>query len=164
MDDDFQKLHPKVQAALSGGKSAYKIYDHGNFTPQIRTPLDFASALGYPTPRITKTLFLRSHDGQTHSAAVCSVDQRLDFESTADAIGAKRVKVASLDDLRSLTGYPSGGVSPLGLASGIAVVVDMQLFEYPTVLIGGGTAGIEIELSPAELVRISGATVQSITR
>jgi Cys-tRNA(Pro)/Cys-tRNA(Cys) deacylase len=41
--------------------------------------------------------------------------------------------------------------------------VDRPLLDYPTVLIGGGATAIEIELSPADLVRISGATVESIT-
>ena len=62
-----------------------------------------------------------------------------------------------------MTGYPRNGVSPLGLAGGIAVVVDSRLFDYPTILIGGGATAIEIEIAPSDLVRLSGATVQGIT-
>jgi Cys-tRNA(Pro)/Cys-tRNA(Cys) deacylase len=156
-------LHQNVQAAVSKLETEYKIHDHGELSSEIRSPDDFAAALGYPIQRITKTLFLRSHDGQAYAAAVCSIDRRLNFRSTAQAIGAKRVEVASSKDLQVKTGYSRNGVSPLGLAEDITVVVDRLLFDYPTVLIGGGATKIEIELSPSDLVLISGATVERIT-
>jgi Cys-tRNA(Pro)/Cys-tRNA(Cys) deacylase len=156
-------LHKNVQDAISKFEFEYKIHDHSNLSSEIRNPNDFAAALGYSIQRITKTLFLRSHDGQTYAAAVCSMDRRLNFKSTASAIGTKRVEAASSEDLQVKTGYPRNGVSPLGLAQDITVVVDRLLFDYPTVLIGGGAAAIEIEVSPSDLVRISGATVESIT-
>jgi Cys-tRNA(Pro)/Cys-tRNA(Cys) deacylase len=43
-------------------------------------------------------------------------------------------------------------------------VVDRLLLDYPSILIGGGAAAVEIEIAPADLVRISGAAVASITR
>jgi Cys-tRNA(Pro)/Cys-tRNA(Cys) deacylase len=91
------------------------------------------------------------------------VDRRLNFKATASAIGTNRVEAASPEDLQARRGYPRNGVSPLGLAEDITVVVDRLLLDYPTVLIGGGATGIEIELSPADLIRISAATVGSIT-
>jgi Cys-tRNA(Pro)/Cys-tRNA(Cys) deacylase len=161
--NELSKLHEKVQDAISKIEPEYKIHDHSKLSVEIRNPNDFAVALGYPIHRITKTLFLRSNDGQAYAVAVCSIDRRLNFKSAASALGAKRVEVASPEDLQVKTGYPKNGVSPLGLAEDIAVLVDELLFDYPTVLIGGGATGIEIELSPSGLVRISGATVRSIT-
>jgi Cys-tRNA(Pro)/Cys-tRNA(Cys) deacylase len=157
------KLHENVQAAIGRLETGYEIHDHGELSSKIRNPADFAAALGYPIQRITKTLFLRSHGGEIYAVAVCSIDRRINFKSTANALGVKRVEAASLEDLQAKTGYPKNGVSPLGLTGDIAVVVDRPLFDYPTVLIGGGATAIEIELSPADLVRISGATVESIT-
>ena len=75
-----------------------------------------------------------------------------------------RVEVASAEDLSVKTGYPRNGVSPLGLADGISIVVDRALLDYPSILIGGGATAVEIEIAPADLVRISGAAVTSITR
>lgn len=160
---DFDKLHKNVQDAIGTLKIEYKIHDHANFPTAIRNPDDFAAALGYPIQRITKTLFLRSRDERAYAVAVCSIDRRLNFTSTAAALGTKQVEVASADDLLLKTGYPKNGVSPLGLAEDIPVLVDGLLSDYPTVLIGGGATAIEIELSPSDLVRISGATVKSIT-
>ncbi len=159
----FHKLHKNVQAALNGLQTDYKIHDHSEFSPEIKSPQDFAAALGYPIQRITKTLFLRSQDRQVYAAAVCSIDRRLSFKSTASAIGVNRIEVASAEDLRARTGYPRNGVSPLGLTKNITVVADRLLFDYPTILIGGGATAIEIELSPSDLISISGATLESIT-
>jgi Cys-tRNA(Pro)/Cys-tRNA(Cys) deacylase len=158
-----QKLHKNVEAAIKNLETEYKIRDHSDYSVEIKSPRDFAEALGCPIECITKTLFLCSRDRHSYTVAVCSVDRRLDFKSVANAIGAKRVEVASSEDLQVKTGYPRNGVSPLGLAGDIAVVVDRLLLDYETILIGGGAAAVEIELSPWDLVRISGATVESIT-
>jgi Cys-tRNA(Pro)/Cys-tRNA(Cys) deacylase len=162
--DQIEKLHENVYAAIRGLEGECKIYDHRELATEIRTPADFAAALGYPVERIAKTLFLCSPDRKAYAAAVCSVSRRLDFKSAAGAIGVSRVEVASAEDLGVKTGYPRNGVSPLGLADGISVVVDRPLLDYPSILIGGGAAAVEIEIAPADLVRISGAAVTSITR
>ncbi len=158
-----EKLHVNVRAAISGLDVKYKVYDHADFAAEISSPADFAAALGYPVERIAKTLFLCSQDRRVYAAAVCPASRRLDFKSAAGAVGVKRVQAASAEDLQARTGYPGNGVSPLGLAGGIAVVVDSLLLDYPTVLIGGGAAAVEIEISPSDLVQISGAEVKSIT-
>jgi Cys-tRNA(Pro)/Cys-tRNA(Cys) deacylase len=159
----MNELHGNVLAAISSCEADYKVHSHSKFSSEISSPQDFAAALGYQVQRITKSLFLRSHDGGTYAVAVCSINQRLDFKLTAEAIGVKRLAAAGPEDLAAKTGYPRNGVSPLGLAPDIAVVVDALIFDYPTVLIGGGAAAIEIELAPADLVQISGARVKSIT-
>jgi Cys-tRNA(Pro)/Cys-tRNA(Cys) deacylase len=162
--DQIEKLHENVRAAIRGLDAEWKVYDHRELATEIRTPAEFASALGYPVERIAKTLFLCSPDRQAYAAAVCSVSRRLDFKSAVGAIRVSRVEVASAEDLAVKTGYPRNGVSPLGLADGISVVVDSLVLNYPSILIGGGAAAVEIEIAPADLVRISGAAVASITR
>ena len=160
---ETQKLHRNVEAAIRNLEAEFKIRDHGDYSVEIKNPRDFAEALGCPIECITKTLFLCSRDRESYAVAVCSVDRRLDLKSVANAIGAKRVEVASPEDLQVKTGYPRNGVSPLGLARDIVVVVDRLLLDCETILIGGGAAAIEIELAPRDLVRISGATVETIT-
>lgn len=161
--NELHKLHENVQAVLNGLQAEYKIHDHSKISSEIRSPQDFAVALRYPIQRITKTLFLSSQDRQIYAVAVCSIDRRINFKSTAKAVGLNRIEVASAEDLRTGTGYPENGVSPLGLAENITVVMDRLLLDYPTVLIGGGATAIEIELSPSDLMLISGATAESIT-
>ena len=161
--ESLHRLHGNVQRAVSRLEIDGKIHDHGQFESEIKNAQDFAAALGYSIERITKTLFLRSHDRQRYCVAVTSADRRLDFKSVAAATGVKRLEAAPPDELAVKTGYPRNGVSPLGLADDIAVIVDTPLLDCPTVLVGGGTTAVEIELTPADLVRVSRATVASIT-
>lgn len=162
--DQTEKLHENVYAAIRGVETECKVYDHRELAAEISSPADFAAAIGYPVERIAKTLFLCSPDRRAYAAAVCSVSRRLDFKSAANALGVSRVEVASAEDLGAKTGYPRNGVSPLGLADGISVVVDRPLLDFPSILIGGGAAAVEIEIAPADLVRLSGAAVTCITK
>lgn len=162
-EGSLSKLHTSVQAALSGPKVEHKVHDHGDLPSEINSPHDFAAALGYPVQRIARTLFLRSHDRQSHAVAVWSADRRLNFKAAASAAGLKRVEAASPEELQAKTGYPRNGVSPLGLTGDIAVVVDGSLLGYETILIGGGVTAIEVELAPADLIRVTGATVADIS-
>lgn len=161
--NDSHKLHTRVRDALAPLDGGYTVYDHGAMPAEVKSPYDFAAALGYPAQQITKTLFLTSRDAAVYVAAVCSVDRRLDFNAVARAVGVKHTEVASADDLQAKTDYPRNGVSPLGLTADIAVVVDTSVLGFATVLIGGGAAAIEVELDPSDLVHLSRATVKNIT-
>jgi Cys-tRNA(Pro)/Cys-tRNA(Cys) deacylase len=60
------------------------------------------------------------------------------------------------------TGYVAGGISPLGQRKRLPTVVDESAQRWDTVFCSGGRRGLEIELAPAELVRLCGATVAPI--
>lgn len=161
---ELNKLHANVQASIARFGIQCQVHYHAELPVEIRSPQDFADALGYPVQRITKTLFVHSREARTFAVAVCSADRRMDFKAMADAMGVRRVEAAALGDLEARTGYPPGGVSPLGLAAEIVVVMDSLLLDYPTVLVGGGTAAVEVEISPSDLVKSSKAIVGIITK
>jgi Cys-tRNA(Pro)/Cys-tRNA(Cys) deacylase len=158
----LNELHPRVKEAIATAGIQVAVHDHAALPSEIKNPNDFAAALGYPMSRITKTLFLKSRSDATFAVAVCSMDRRLDFNLAAQAVGVRRLETASTDELDRETGYPRNGVSPLGLPDGVTVLVDKGLFDYPTVLVGGGATGVEVELTPPDLVRLSAATVAAI--
>ncbi|MGH2516743.1 MAG: aminoacyl-tRNA deacylase [Ktedonobacterales bacterium] len=155
-------MHPQVSAALDAAQVAYTERRHADYPATIASPADFAAALGYAVERISKTLFLRASDQQAYAAVTCSVVKKLDLPALAAHFGWRRAQVASRDELLAATGYQPTGVSPLGIAN-CPVVLDAGLFDFPTILIGGGEVGVEIELTPAALQRAAHATVLSIT-
>ncbi|HEY6795834.1 MAG TPA: YbaK/EbsC family protein [Kineosporiaceae bacterium] len=159
----MNELHPRVKEVIATASIHVTVHDHAALPSEIKNPRDFAAALGYPISRITKTLFLKSRSDEVFAVAVCSMDRRLDFNLAAQAAGVRRLETASTDELSRETDYPRNGVSPLGLPDGVIVLVDKGLFDHPTVLIGGGAMGVEVELTPSDLVRLSTATVTAIT-
>jgi Cys-tRNA(Pro)/Cys-tRNA(Cys) deacylase len=126
----------------------------------IRTPQDFANALGYDLSRITKTLFVKGYSPDGYALVVSSVNKKVNFALLASALGSKRVQVARQEDLQEKIGYPPYSVSPLGIKE-FPIFLDKDLMKLETVLIGAGTSGVEIEIAPADLLLLTGATVLS---
>lgn len=159
MEDTMGEPHPRVLAHLNSSNTPYLVMDHATIPTAINSPVDFAAALGYPLGRIMKTLLCRPRSTGNYVAVVCSVDARIDFKYIAAELNCGRLEVANAHQLQEATHYPSRGVSPLGLDDQVAVVVASHACNYDTVLVGGGAVGIEIEIAPRELIRITGAKV-----
>ncbi len=150
-------LHSRVRERLQACAAVYVVRDHDALPVAITSPADFAGALGYPLGRIMKTLVCRSGSAGAFTAVVAPMDTRADFKRIARQLNCSRLQAASPAELESVTGYPRGGVSPVGLDEGMAVVIERRALDYETVLIGGGAPGVEVEIAPQELIRITGA-------
>lgn len=150
----------RIERLLEQSGRSFRLIRHADFPQPILNPSDFARALGYDEGRITKTLLI--HGGEQFCLAVIPANLRLNFLAVAGMMGAKRCSVAPRADLDRLLGYPPMGVSPLG-ADGLKVIVDEKLKEVPSILIGSGEAGSEIEIAPADLVSLTGASYAAIT-
>lgn len=126
----------------------------------IRSPQDFAQALGYELSRITKTLLLETNDRAQRCLVVAASDRRLDLHQVAEQMGCKRLQLAERKALLELLDYPPNGVSPIGAGS-IPVLMDRGLMEFSTILVGAGEAGVELELSPQSLQSLTNAVLLS---
>ena len=62
------------------------------------------------------------------------------------------------------TGYVVGGISPLGQKRPLRTVVDESALMHESVLVSGGRRGLDVELSPADLVALTSATSALIGR
>lgn len=153
-------IHPRVRAALHRAGIQYKIHRHADQPFPIQGPADFARALGYPLDRITKSLFLRCHCHGKYFVVVCPVGKKLKFSRLALMVGCKRLELASPEELAILLGYPSQGVPPIAVGS-TQVLMDDELLQHETVLAAAGEVEVEIEMSPADLRRVSRALLFS---
>lgn len=119
-----------------------------------------AQALGIEPARVFKTL-VADVDGKL-TVGVVPVTGQLDLKALAAAAGGKKAKLADPAAAQRATGYVLGGISPLGQRSRLPLVVDVTANDWPTVFCSAGRRGLEIELAPAELITLTGATVAAI--
>ena len=132
-------------------------YEHG--TRQAYGP-EAAELLGLDPVRVFKTL-VADVDGQL-TVGVVPVTGSLDLKALAAAVGGKRAKMADVAAAERATGYVAGGISPLGQRKRLPTVVDESARELATMYCSAGRRGLEVELAPADLARLAGATFAPI--
>jgi Cys-tRNA(Pro) deacylase len=119
-----------------------------------------ADALGLPYEQIFKTL-LAEVDGEL-TVAVVPVAAALDLKALATAAGGKKAKMADPAAAERATGYVVGGISPLGQRKRHPTIVDASASGFPTVYVSAGRRGLQIELAPGDLLRLTGGRVAAI--
>jgi Cys-tRNA(Pro)/Cys-tRNA(Cys) deacylase len=119
-----------------------------------------AASLGVDPSRVFKTL-VAAVDGRPH-VAIVPVPAQLGLKALAAAVGGKRAEMAQPALAERLTGYVVGGISPLGQRTRLPTVVDASALDGEVVYVSAGRRGLEVSLAPAELVRLTGATVAAI--
>lgn len=136
-------------------------YDHdaGN---DVGYGLEAARVLGIPAEQVFKTL-MAVVDG-TLTVAVVPVTGKLDLKKLAAAVGGKKAVMAEKPAAERATGYVVGGISPLGQKTAHPTVVDETVELFDTVYVSGGRRGLDVGLAPADLVRLTEATVADIAR
>ncbi|WP_088320539.1 Cys-tRNA(Pro) deacylase [Kineosporia sp. R_H_3] len=121
-----------------------------------------ALALGVEAERVFKTL-VADVDGAL-TVAVVPVDAHLDLKALAAAAGGKKAAMADPAAAERATGYVVGGISPLGQRKRLATVVDESALAFDSVLVSAGRRGVDVELAPADLVRLTAARTAPIAR
>ena len=124
--------------------------------------LEAAEALGVEPARVFKTLLV-GVDGRL-VVGVVPVTGQLDLKAVAAAVGGKKAVMADPAAAERATGYVVGGISPLGQKRSHPTVVDSSGGDHDTVFVSGGRRGLDLELSPADLVRLTAAQVAPIGR
>lgn len=119
-----------------------------------------AAALGVDPGRVLKTLVAAVDDAL--AVGVVPVTGSLDLKALAGAVGGKRAAMADPAAAAKASGYVPGGISPLGLRSRLPVVVDASAAGWATVFVSAGRRGLQVELAPADLVRLTGASLAPI--
>ncbi|HEX9259265.1 MAG TPA: Cys-tRNA(Pro) deacylase [Acidimicrobiales bacterium] len=133
-------------------------YDH---TAVRGWGLEAADALGLDPTRVFKTIMCEA-DGRP-VVAVVPVAAQVSLKALAVAAGAKRADLMEPDKAQRRTGYVLGGISPFGQKQSSHTVVDDSALEAATMYVSGGRRGLEIEIYPADLVKLLSASVAAIT-
>ncbi|MDQ8043483.1 MAG: Cys-tRNA(Pro) deacylase [Solirubrobacteraceae bacterium] len=121
-----------------------------------------AEVLGLDPEQVFKTLMV-DVDGRL-TVAIVPVTGKLDLGALAAAAGGKRAAMADRAVAERKTGYLVGGISPIGQKTALPTVIDETVELFDTVFVSGGRRGFDIELAPADLIAVTGATIAAIAR
>jgi Cys-tRNA(Pro)/Cys-tRNA(Cys) deacylase len=148
--------------ALTQAKAPFSThaYEHDPAAPSYGA--EAAEAMGVPPQRVFKTL-VADVDG-TLTVAVVPVSGSLDLKALASAVGGKKAAMADPAAAERSTGYVLGGISPLGQRKRLRTVLDESALGFETVYCSAGRRGLEVELAPADLVRLTSAVTAAISR
>ncbi|PVG82820.1 Cys-tRNA(Pro) deacylase [Nocardioides gansuensis] len=135
-------------------------YDHD---PRVESyGLEAAEALGVDPDRVFKTL-MASLDGRL-VVGIVPVTSQLDLKALARALDGSKAVMAEVAVAERATGYVAGGISPIGQKRAHPTVLDESALDHPTIFVSGGQRGLDVELSPADLMAVTSATSAPIGR
>ena len=141
-----QGLHPEVRRFPEGTKTA----------------ADAARAIGCDVGQIVKSLVFTARGpgaGAGPVLALTSGSNRADVELLAALLGADSVRRATPEEARAATGFAVGGTPPFGHPGRVRTLCDRDLLAYDEVWAAAGTPDSVFPLSPADLLRVSGASI-----
>lgn len=151
--------HPnieRVRAALhEQGIEAQPV----EFAESTRTAADAAAAIGTTVAQIAKSLVFQA-DGQPVLVIASGVN-RVDTGKVGALLNAKMTR-ADADVVRAATGFPIGGVPPVGHATTLRTLIDADLLTFDTIWAAAGTPNAVFQTTPADLVRMTGGEVADI--
>ena len=121
------------------------------------TGVEIAAILGEEAGLVFKTLVTVGASKQ-HYVFVIPVAEELDLKKAAKAAGEKAISMIKQKELLPLTGYVHGGCSPIGMKKAFPTFLHESASGLERVYVSAGRLGHQIELAPAELIRMTGGT------
>lgn len=149
-------------AALTRAGIPFAAHTYRHEPTETAFGAEAARELGVDQARVFKTLLADAAGSLV--VAIVPVAGRLDLKALATAVGAKRARLADPMLAERKTGYVVGGISPIGQKTRLTTVLDESACSFETVYVSGGRRGFDIELSPDDLVAVTGARLAPIAR
>jgi prolyl-tRNA editing enzyme YbaK/EbsC (Cys-tRNA(Pro) deacylase) len=150
MDDKVERV---VRAGAERGLAIEPLI----FPVETRTARDAAIAVGCDVAQIVKSLVFDAGDRPV--LVLMSGINRVDLDKGAKAAGVDRLRRADADTARAATGYSIGATPPFGHEVELRVFMDEDLLDHDVVWAAAGRPDSVFPASPAELARVSGASV-----
>ena len=128
-------------------------------------PLDgvsVAAYLGQDPEQVFKTLVTKAAGGAYYVFDIPAAEN-LDLKKAAKAVGEKSIAMLPQKELLPLTGYVHGGCSPVGMKKQFPTVFHETAELFDTICVSAGRIGLQVEVSPAELIALLGASTADVT-
>ena len=125
-----------------------------------RTAQDAATALGCNVGAIVKSLLFNTGDNFT--LCLVSGDKRCSLNKLKKILNEKDVSMAKPDDIKKITGYTIGGVSPVGHLIKIKIYVDNNLERFKTVFAAAGHPNCVFKIEYKQLIKLTSGEIKEL--
>lgn len=158
-EKELSKNAKRVQSALATFGLDLVVVE---FPDSTRTAQEAADAIGCSVEQIVKSLVFQRLPSGRPLLIAASGGNRVNEKLIKELLGEKIVR-ADAEFVREVTGFPIGGVPPLGHTQPIETIIDEDLMQYDEIWAAAGTPNAVFRLSPPELAQITGGKVARIT-
>lgn len=155
-------MTPGIKIAKKN-KIPHRVHEYTHDASSEAYGLEAADKLGVPAQQVFKTLVVNL-DNRELAVGIIPVSNSLSMKLIAKAAGAKKASMADPADVERSTGYVLGGVSPLGQKKRLKTIIDSSAENYSTIYVSAGRRGLEIELSPEDLKKLTNGVFAEISR
>ncbi|MCC6567599.1 MAG: Cys-tRNA(Pro) deacylase [Anaerolineales bacterium] len=151
-----------VTRLLDSRKILYTTYE---LSTEKRGAQETASLLNVDPASIFKTIVVLRDKPKKPLLVLVSGDSVVDLKLLASSLGEKKVYLPTEKEAEQITGLQAGGISPLALLNkGFQVVIDSSAQNFEQIHISGGQRGLNIKLPVADLVALTKAQVESVSK
>ena len=126
-----------------------------------RTANDAATALGCSVGAIVKSLLFKS--GENFVLCLVSGDKRCSLNKLKKILGEKNVSMANPEDVKRITGYTIGGVSPIGHLVKTKIFIDENLKNFTSIFAAAGHPNAVFEIDFENLKALTLGEIKEIT-
>lgn len=148
--------------ALTRAGIEFTVHEYEHDPRAASFGLEAAELLGLDPAQVFKTL-MATVDGRL-TVGIVPVSGQLDLKALARAAGGSKAAMADVAAAERATGYVAGGISPIGQKRPHPTVLDETAMAYDVVYVSGGRRGLDLGITPGDLVRATSAAVAAISR
>ena len=147
---------------LEGQDVSYRVVE---FPEAVHDAPGVAEHAGLPPENVYKTLVVQADEpGFKPLLIMVAADRTLNLKKIAQAIGAKKIRMARQDDAERLTGLKVGGISPLALLNeGFTIYLDRRAISLDYIVVSAGRRGLNLSLNVRDLIRVTNAQLIKAT-
>lgn len=158
MSEELSSNARRVRDALQALGFIFKVAE---LSASTRTARDAARAIGCQVQNIAKSLVFRGKHTDSPILVIASGKNRVD-EAKLSRLASEPVEKADADFVRRHTGFPIGGVPPVGHIENLETFIDEDLFQYEVIWAAAGTPHAVFELKPDDLLKMANGKVVAV--
>ena len=125
-----------------------------------RTALEAASSLGCEVGAIIKSLLLKTEN--TFTMCLVAGDKKVSLNKIKKILNIKDVSMASAENVKNITGYTIGGVSPIGHLNKIEIFIDNSLERFSSLFAAAGHPNCVFKINFTDLQKITNGSIKEI--